>query len=110
MAIKIQRKEYVMSTLEQVEAGIYSPVLDAATLEEVLREAVRIATLHGGEIEVSFHGRTIKVCADSDLKLLARDYERCRWGFIQQVGPYPDNVSEEKLSAEQSLKGWSYLL
>ncbi len=99
-----------MSTLEQVEPGIYSPVSDEVTLEEVLRDAVRIATLNGGEIEVSFHGRTIKVCADSDLALLARDYERCRWGFIKQVGPYPDDVSEEKLSAEESFKGWAHLL
>ncbi len=99
-----------MSTLEQVEAGIYSPVEHSATLEDVLRDAVQIATLNGGEIEVSFHGRTIKVCADSDLALLTRDYERCRWGFIQQVGPYPDDVSEEKLSAEESFKGWAHLL
>jgi hypothetical protein len=98
-----------MSCLEQVERGIYSPGEENATLEEVLREAARIATLNGGLIEVSFHGRTIKVCADSDLALLARDYERCRWGFIEQVGPYPDDVSKERLSVEQALKCWSHL-
>jgi len=99
-----------MSSLEQVENGVYSPILDSTSIEEVLRDAVRIAALNGSEVEVSFHGRTIKVCADSDLALLARDYERCRWGFVKHVGPYPEYVSAEKLAHEHAYKGRPDLL
>lgn len=94
-----------MSSLEQVEFDTYGPVDDEVPLQTVLSDAVCLARKLGAEVRLSFHGRIIKVCADSNLDLLVRDYERCRWGYINEVGPYPEEVSDEQLAAEMEHRG-----
>jgi len=94
-----------MSSLEMVEFDTYAPVDDEVSLEQVLGDAKSLASSLHHEIKLSFHGRTIKVCEDSDLGLLARDYQRCRWGFIEEVGPHPQEISEERLADEKKALG-----
>ncbi len=101
----LSERRLEMSSLEQVEFDLWGPVDDGVPLQLVLSDAICLARKLGAEVRLSYHGRIIKVRADSNLDLLARDYERCRWGFIDQVGPYPEEISKEQLKAEKMVLG-----
>jgi len=89
-----------MSSLKQAEHDLYVPASEDATIQEVLEDAVMLAAELKSEVAISYNGRIVRVRADSDLELMARDYERCRRGIVSEVGPYPEPMTQEQLDLE----------
>ncbi len=80
-----------MVKIRHVGRGVYEVELEPRTsLTETLVQAIQVARVLGCRIQVKIGDWKVRVEGDSDLSLIARDFDRCRFGAIKgPIGPHP---------------------
>jgi len=74
-----------------------------ADITATIDEAIRLSAHENLPVIFEFNGVNVTVCADSDPKLIYRDWHRALKGYIDKnVGPYPNPVLTDKEKASDA--------
>ena len=81
-------------------------ILPGSTINEAIAEAISIATKEDAEICFDFNSVQVKIRADSNPRLILRDWRRGSHGYHSDVvGPYPaDELTDEQKWNDLSIK------